>query len=308
MSRNQTVLPASNRTIKFFLAHFCIVPLFCFSQIANAEMVFSELLPRYEAIEDTRGIWLQKLLKLSLDKTVDEYGPYRFEPIPAMSQARALKSLEENRYPNLFYPLAYESHYSDGSHLTFVPFPLHLGMLGHRVCFYSRNHQEALDKKIKAGELKSLTIGQGPDWTDTRVLRHNGYQIKVAPFYESMFDMVAMRRFDLFCRGVLEIHDEYQRHKETLAIAPGFSFFYKFPVFFYTNKENEKAIARVEKGLRLAHSDGSLVALFKEIYGGQLELTAIWERDIIFLENPLLKDLSVAYEKYFLSPEELEKF
>ena len=92
---------------------------------------------------------------------------------------------------------------------------------------------------------------QGREWPDVAVLRANGQQVIEAPNYETMFEMVALNRADLFCRSLHEIAAEAAAHAHLsdLAIEPHLLLHYELPQYLHTHPSNRVLIERVTRGL-----------------------------------------------------------
>ncbi len=290
--------------LKGLTSALLVVLVFLFNSIASyAEDIPSERVTVFhgipgEADDDTRQIWGNSLLELVLSKTVAEFGPFRLETPPKMAFNRAMKSLRENRFDNFVYSAVYRRANSyDGVEIIY--FPINLGLLGYRVCFYPTGGEKAI-QRLLAGDKDSVIIGQGREWSDVKVLRHNGYTVLEGDSYHGLFEMTAAGRFDLFCRGINEVFDEYKRYKDIqgLAFDRSFAFHYKLPVFFILNKGNAKAIERIYKGLQKAYEDGSLLDLFHEYYGERLAFSDIASRTVIELDSPIVGSLDKAYLRY----------
>lgn len=265
----------------------------------QAEMVIS--FRDAESQKDRRHEYNLALLRLALEKTRDEYGDYRLQPTPAMNIARSVQALKKNEYPNLVVELSYEDSYANTS-LTYIPFPVDLGVVGYRVCFTAPSLPDPLptDKQ----RLQGYTIGQGYGWADVEILRHNGFRVMEVGNYESLFKMVAAGRFDLLCRGVNELYLEYEAHStipglrydSTLAI------YYPLPRFFFIHKSNHQAQERIHKGLLRAYRDGSLQRLWQNEYQSSIDQADLAHRSIITLDNPLIRTLSNDYQRYLYNP------
>ena len=78
------------------------------------------------------------------------------------------------------------------------------------------------------------------EWPDVAVLRANGQQVIEAPNYETMFEMVALNRADLFCRSLHEIAAEAAAHAHLsdLAIEPHLLLHYELPQYLHTHPSN----------------------------------------------------------------------
>ncbi len=256
---------------------------------------------------ELRNIWDQEVFKLALEKTTHDFGYYTLKSVPDMAYKRRLESLIHKRYSNFFFSTVYDGSQDEIKEVAILKFPIQLGLLGYRVCFHSpkwkRGFRTPSEVTVKA--LKQLTIGQGDYWTDTTILEHNGYKVVKVPSafnFSSLFEMSKANRYELFCRGVIEMYDEYHVSKKAkgLMIEPHFAFYYPFPVFLHTNKSNKKAIQRITLGLQRAYKDGSLHRLFAEHWRDKLSFINLPNRRIVTLENPYLQKISNDYQKYNL--------
>lgn len=263
-----------------------------------APMVFTQRAPAAEF--DTRHLWSNSILRLALEKTQEEFGPYILETAPTMSYARQWQSLKDNRFPNYFFGAPYEPELAADPDLSHVPFPVERGLLGYRVCFYPENKGPYIRELANSNRIRELSHGQGEGWADTEVLRFNGFNVVEVKNYDNLFKMTAAARFHFFCRGIAEVKAEYLRHQATknLALDKTLAFRYQFPVFLFTHSSNQTGLKRVEMGLKKAFSDGTLRTLSQAHYSEALEFVQLEKRKIIELENPLLQGLDKSYQRY----------
>ena len=267
---------------------------------SSKETVFT-----YRAAEsdiDSRYDYDTSLLKLALENTIDTDGPFRLEPSPRMNFARACYYVEENLLTNFIIKHSYEPDYNDRN-MSFVPFPVDLGIVGFRVCFAHPAVIKQLSTAETIDDLKCFTYGQGLGWTDVEILRHNGFDVATASHYESLFKMVANRRFDLFCRGANELLPEFtaHRHIENLAYDKSILINYPLPRFFYTHTANAAALDRVHRGLIKAYENGSLQELWNRHYQESIDFATLHQRKLFILDNPLVKDLTFDYAQFFFN-------
>lgn len=293
------------RKYTLFLVIFFSILVFESSVISYAQSS-EPLLVTYRAPESKRDLrynYDNALLKLALESTMETDGPYRLIPSPVMNFSRARHALEFNKYPNFFIKLSYEDGFGEGG-LAFVPFPVDLGIVGYRICFVSPESKELVAAVTELDELKKFVHGQGKSWSDTTILRENGFRVVEIAKYESLFSMVSKGRFDLFCRGVNELLDEVEghRHIPNLQYDSSMAIVYPLPRFFYTNKKNKRALDRVQRGIMIAYENGSLQELWRQEYQANIDFVELEKRKIFTLENPLLRSLSFDYQQYFYDP------
>lgn len=264
-----------------------------------AQTVFTHRVP--EAYASATPSYEVSLLKLALDKTRDEYGPYEFKAAPQINQNRVIQSIKGDTFPNYFASLGYNEEYNKSPEITYIRFPIDLGVLSYRTCFVPTDILDDVAKINTLDELRKLSIGQGRGWVDVYILKQNGFKVVEAEPYPILFKMVAAHRFDLFCRGVNEVKEEFEHwgNTEGLSYDRHLLIYYPMPIFFYTNSKNKEAIARVTKGLRKAYADGSLLALWRKQHQAGVDFAELNKRKVFRLDNPLVKSIDFDYAKYF---------
>jgi len=253
---------------------------------------------------NNRYIYDIEVLRLALEKTRPAYGDYQLRGLPATNYARLLHSLRQNTHPNLILEISYDKKWDESHELSYVPFPIDLGIIGYRICFVNPAVKEEIKQVASLQDLRQYTMGQGVGWADIGILRHNGFTVTEVSSYTSMFKMVAGGRFDLLCRGANELMDEFEQYKNIgkLTYDESFALVYRMPRFFYLNGKNVLLKKRLEEGLHLAYADGSLMALWRKENQPSVEFAQMPKRKVFYLDNPLIQGLSKDYEQYFVDP------
>ncbi|MES2676451.1 MAG: hypothetical protein V4660_19590 [Pseudomonadota bacterium] len=242
-----------------------------------------------------------ELLQLALEKTRKKYGDFRLQDLPRLNYVRTLKAAVDNSYPNLFFEANYDQSLSTDGGLTFISFPVDLGVIGHRVCFINPKLKESGKQFRTLEDLKPYTFAHGIAWADTQIFRHNGLTVREIENYDGLFLMIISGRIDFFCRGANEVLDERNQFKELdLVIDDSFMLVYPLPRFFYTNSKNVLAKERIELGINLAYTDGSLKKLWLKHFSASLKYVNPGARNIIPMENPLLGDLKFKEQPDFI--------
>lgn len=269
---------------------------------ARAEMVISHR--TQETQGDKRENYNIALITLALEKTREQYGPYRLNPIPPMNTPRSLFAAGMDIYPNLLIELSYDPRISQDRTLTYIAFPVDLGLVGYRVCFVNPRVREAVRQVRNLADLRQFSIGQGVGWADTLILRHNGLRVVEVGSYASLFRMVAAGRIDLFCRGINELKNEIEEYSKTaeLLLDDHLLLTYTLPRFYYLSASDHQARQRIEQGLRLAHADGSLLQLWRRHYWNNIEQLNLPKRLLLRLENPLIRHLDTGYLRFDIDP------
>lgn len=235
---------------------------------------------------DLRNLYVRDAVQLALEKTRSSHGPYRIQQSETMNKRRALLVAREGKLPNFVLTSSPETVADSG--LAPVPFPIHLGVNGYRICFVNRGRQQAVRAAANLDAIARLRHVQGQGWADVGVLRANGFQVAEVARYESLFSMVALGRADLFCRSILEIAQELQahRHLQDLVLEDSFTLVYELPQYLYTHPANRIAIQRLQLGLEQAFADGSLQALLRRHLQPSLDLVDLPRRRHYTLKTP----------------------
>jgi hypothetical protein len=277
-------------------------PSVCSAQTnPQTPLIVTHKLPELNSTE--RVLHEVEVLKLALDKTIAEFGPYELHGIPPMNRARTLVALSHNAYPNLILQMSYEDELAEQEKLAFIPFPLDRGALSYRICFM-RDSLNATAKSItRLNQLKDYHFGIGIGWADGKILRHNGLRVVESNSVVSLFRMTKAGRIDFFCRGSSEFFYE-QQDPNSLGLTGDthLALYYPLPKFFFAHKDSQLALNRVQKGLEIAYKDGSFNKLWRQRHMNTLERAQLKQRNIIKLQNPLITHLAHDYETYLYDP------
>jgi hypothetical protein len=172
-----------------------------------------------------------------------------------------------------------------------IHIPVRKGILGYRI-FLIRKQDRAKFAAIKSlEELKKLSVGQGREWEDVKVLRANDFIVETGINYEGLFEMLSKGRFDYFSRGINEAPEEYAARKDKLPnlwVEEKLLLYYPWPKFFYVSKNNPKLAERIEQGLNIMIKDGSFDKVFYKYHGSAIKNTNLKGRKIFRIGNPLL--------------------
>lgn len=265
-----------------------------------APLIITHKLPELNSNE--RVLHEVEVLALALDKTIPEFGPYELRGIPPMNRARTLVALSQNVYPNLILQMSYEDELTEQK-LAYIPFPLDRGTLSYRVCFMRDSLNATTRNLTQLDQLRNYHFGVGIGWADGKILRHNGLPVIETSSVISLFRMTKAGRIDFFCRGPSEfVYEQQDPNSLGLAGDTHLALYYPLPKFFFAHKDNQAALNRVQRGLELAYKDGSFNQLWSKRHLQALEQAHLKQRNLIKLENPLIKHLAHDYETYLYDP------
>ena len=287
--------------VNFYLGLLISLLILACTSSVRAEMTVTVQGPETE--KDLRRIYPTELMRLALEATKEDFGPYKLVETPVgENTARALVNSAGGVYENYF--VRHSVSMDIIKEMGYVAFPVDLGIVGYRVAFVSHETKLRLKSVNTLDEIKGFSVVQGIGWLDTEILQHNGFDVKSSGCFECMFNMVAFNRVDMFSRGANELLDEWNSHMDTegLTYDESIILYYPLPRFFFTAKTNLLAIERVQIGLLRAFRNGAVLDLWETHYRKSLKFVGLDKRKIFHIENPFIEDLSTDYEQYIYRP------
>lgn len=240
--------------------------------------------PRAPDGDEFRPRYPLAMLQLALDKAGSNL---RIEPSEQhMEQQRALLSLERGEAVDVVWTM---TSIEREQRLLPIRIPLDKGLYGWRIALLRADRAQLLRDVHSLTDLQKLRAGQGHDWPDTLILRHQGLQVETSSSYDSLFLMLRADRFDYFPRAVLEANAELQHmHSDDLVLDRHLVLHYPTALYFFFSPQTPQLADEVRRGLELALADGSFDRLFRQHHAADLKLARLDQRHIIELRNPLL--------------------
>lgn len=276
--------------------------LFIFiNNTVQAELVIRHAPP--ESDEDERTFYYLSMLKLALDKTVKSSGEFRLQPTKLrMPQGRAMLMLEANQVIDIVWTMTSKKREKK---LLPIRIPLVKGLLGCRIFIINKKDEEKFSKIKTLGDLNNFKAGQGHDWPDTQILKANNINVVTGSMYAGLFDMLHLKRFDYFPRGIHEAPAEVKRYKKhKFIIEKNIMLVYPAPIYFFVNRKNRTLAKRIENGLWASIKDGSFNKKFIQFAKKRNVFKMIKNRKIFRLKNPLLTPQTPINNKalWYISP------
>lgn len=247
-----------NNIIRYcaILLLLCIAP----SQAEPLKLI----IPPIEKSAEAQVMYFYKLLELVLTKTAATDGPFSIEfyrdPI---SLERGLAELKSGHSINLVWATSNQRREED---LLPVRISLLRELNNYRLLLIRDGEQEKFDRINSLDDLRQLRAGLGSQWPEVDILRANNLTVVTSLNYDSLFKMLAAKRFDYFPRGLYEVWNEAELHKDIgLSIEKKLMIYYEMPFYFFVNKHDTKLANRLERGLHMALADGSFDKLFMSV-------------------------------------------
>ena len=187
-----------------------------------------------------------------------------------------------------------------------VKIPIYSGLLGARLLLVNKSDKKAFSHVQSVEELQHFVGGHGLHWGDLPVYEANNLPVQTSATYDTLFKMLKGRRFNYFHRGISEIRGELSRHAADLTIADNIFLFYPHPVYFFVTKSKPELAKQIEKGFRVALSDGSYKQLFDSEYKELIQQAQLDTRKLIVLKNPVNPPCTPPIDTHWWTPEKFE--
>ena len=205
-----------------------------------------------------------RVLTLALQKSGHSYS---LTPVTTpMTTPRIVRTIRNNTPDsvNLFW--AASSPDLENT-LAAIPVPIERGLIGFRVLAISQEHLPQIEQMNNDHKVRAISLLQGIGWSDTAILRKNGFTVTEAS-PDNLYNMLAAGRADAFPRSALDAERELRTQQKShpgLTIAPGIALMYpRFGVFFFVSADNKPLRNAMEKGMQVALKDGSFLKLYEE--------------------------------------------
>lgn len=267
--------------VRFFLVTLSMVLL-----VVPVQAAINVIYPRPESAADPRQDYPAELLDLVLKQSGKDY---RLQPSDHSDpQLRALKHVQSGIELDVTWSA---TSIEREKHLRVIRIPIDKGLLGWRIPLIRQSDLARFNAISTRQELQAMTAGQGHDWPDVSIMRHNDFSVMAASSYSGLFKMLAMGRIDYFPRAINEVWLESERHPDkALMVDPNLLLVYHEPLYFFVNAEADELAKDIEQGLEKLIASGEFEVLFNHHYGDYLKRSNLAGRKVFLLENPFLPE------------------
>jgi hypothetical protein len=263
------------------VAFMCLLPWSAFATSA-----IPVIYPKPEVSDDERQDYPIELLDLALKQSGKGY---QLQPSKLVStQLRALKKMESGLGVDVVWTMTSARR---EKRIRPIRIPIDKGLFGWRVPLIRQADVARFDGIHTRQAMQALLAGQGHDWPDVGILRHNDFRVVTSGSYPGLFKMLASGRIDYFPRSIVEIWIEKDRHPDMhLGIDPNLLLIYPTAFYFFVHKDNHVLAEDIEQGLEKLIANGEFNALFNRHYGDYIQRAQLTQRRVFRLDNPLLPE------------------
>ena len=258
----------------------------------TASATATPMVVRYydRGLKDARHAYKFELIKRILEVTRTEFGDYTIVPFGEEPSAkRQALLITEGQILNLLW--ASPGTVIARAEVHTIPVDILRGLLGYRVCLINPANFPEHPRELTS--LHQLSIGQGLNWQDIEIYKHNGIALKQAPTFEALFDMLAAKRFECLPLGADEVMYTLRDKKAQypfLALDNNLLIYYNYPIYLHVSKKFPLLAQRVELGLKKLQDSGEFTRLFNQHHAADLAQLNLRQRKVFCLPSPYLPD------------------
>lgn len=169
-----------------------------------------------------------------------------------------------------------------------IKFNLLKGINEYRFLLIRAEDTEKFAKVDNLEDLRKFNVGGGIHWSDMQIFQANDFHTVTSWQYNSLFKMLAAKRFDFMPRTFSEIITEVEENRDmNFVMEPHIILHYEQPIYFFVAKNNHALARRIQEGLDKAQKDCSLDKLFFSVphYKATWEYLQRMDKKILHLEH-----------------------
>jgi hypothetical protein len=237
------------------------------------------------------------LLQLAIEKSAPKFGPASLQSFGThMVYQRKLLSVNKGEL-DVIWAMTSEQKEQD---MLPIMIPIFKGLIGYRIMVIQAIKQQQLTHILSTQQIKNMVAIQGIDWTDTDILRANGFKVETSDWDSSLYKGVSKGYYDYFPRSMLEAWAEMRRYRfKNLVVENRHLLYYPTAMYFFVQKDNKSLAQRLEFGLNQAIDDGSFDQLLYSFPAHQdaFSKTNLNSRFVHKLSNPFLPQTAPLTDK-----------
>jgi len=281
--------------------------LLVLSGVAMANQL-EAIYPRNISATDSQHDFDYELLRLALTATTTKYDDFILRPSEfPVTQSRAEADIVTGNGDVTI--MARSTSIEKEASMLPIRIPIDKGLISYKVFLIRAERQREFAAINSLDELRKLSVGSFPTWTDTRVLQDAGFTVVTSDTYEGLFEMLNEGRFDFFSRGVDEAYRELDERRDAfpdMTVEKTILLYYPTTRYFFVRRDDAGQLLarRVEDGLNMMIADGSYNEVFQRYKAAMLERADLKDRKIFRIKNNYLSpDTPLGRKELWYSPD-----
>ena len=257
-----------------------------------------------ESILDQRIHFKKQILIHALELTKPKYGEYLIDIKKYyMNGDRSFVELTTGKNINVYFSLTQQR-----MERIAIPIriPVRRGIVNYRLLLIKKGTEHIFSDVNTIDDLKSIPVGVDTAWAAHKTLRHHDFNIAPVADYDSMFNMLARKRFKYIPRSISEIYDELDRHSDDFydfVIEPSLVLYIPSATYVFVSRKSLRIADRLREGLEMMAENGDLLNIFNRFFLDSIEKSDLRNRKIIYVDNPYLpSSVPLSNKKLWFDP------
>lgn len=259
-----------------------------------------------ESTLDQRIHFKKQILINALDLTKSKYGEYEVDIKKYyMNGDRNLLELTTGKNINVYFSLTQEN-----MERIAIPIriPVRRGIVNYNLLLIKKGSEDFFSDVNTLHDLKEISIGVDTAWATHKTLVHHDFNIVPVADYDSMFNMLARKRFKYIPRSISEIYDEIDRHPGEFydfVVEPSLVLYIPSATYIFVSRESPRIADRLKEGLEMMVDNGDLLKIFNRFFFNSIVRADVKNRKIIYVDNPYLPPrVPVSDKNLWFDPED----
>ncbi|VUD42397.1 hypothetical protein TDB9533_00683 [Thalassocella blandensis] len=234
----------------------------------------------------------KQVIRRVLDLSVDKYGAYSLDF--ATKKASVVRVRNEVAFGD-HYQIDFSAMILENETVRAkthqIRFPIFDETLGLRQLIIHKSDLEKFRSLKTLDEFISLRAGQGEKWQDIGIYNDAGIEVIESINYESLFPMLAQKRFDYLPLGIIEADAALNNEKQfldTLQIVDNVYVYYPIPFYLNVTKRYTGLVNRINYGVKKFEESGEMKAMFQSYFKQQFSSLDPSKSLVFVVRNPEL--------------------
>ncbi|NKD54473.1 MULTISPECIES: amino acid ABC transporter substrate-binding protein [unclassified Haematospirillum] len=243
--------------------------------------------PAPENPDDPRFAWSVEVLRMALQATEQDFGPWKLVLESRVSDRTRLETeLEKGGLINV--ALLPSCTISDKRFMR-VSHVADRGLLGYRVAIIRAGEQNKFSGVKTLNDLAAFAVASGRNWHISKIFIGNDLPVTLWPDLDGLYNLLSIGRVDYLSRSVYEVMRELDHYKQTypdLAIEQTLLVRTPIAMWLYVSVGEDRLKERLEAGMDRILANGALKTRFDALFRKDLEALNLKSRHVIMLNDP----------------------
>lgn len=214
------------------------------------------------------------LIRLLLDETVAQYGPYELHVYQLEhSYLESYERIDKGKFDFVIAPDD-KGTIPENTKIRRIPHKIWNGYLGYRQIVVRKHRLAEFEGVESLASLRQFKIGQGENWRDNQFYARNGVKLVEAKTFSALFSMLKHNRFDCVPLGINEVDATVQEQNSQggdFVIVPNLILRYPLEAYLMVSAYKPQLAKRLSAGFEIVKANGKRKVLLENFMQDKLK-------------------------------------